>query len=227
MFDEQLRGCKDRVISPLLWLTVRLRISPTAVTVYGLMTGLAAAVVAGAGLWGVALILWILNRVLDGVDGALARRTGRCGDTGGYLDILADFAVYAALPLGIAVGADGHDPTASVVPIESVWPAVAVLLASCYVNAASWMYLAAVLEKRAAVEHNEPASARRTAVVMPKGIVEGAETIAFYTAALLVPRHAALLFWILAALVLLTAVQRLSWWLRSAAGSRRSSGLPV
>lgn len=227
MFDEQLRGWKDRVISPLVRLSARLGIGPAAVTASALAIGLSAAVAAGAGRWGLALLLWIMNRVLDGVDGALARSTGRCSDTGGYLDIVADFLVYAALPLGIAFGTGGQYPTTEAMSIGSVWPAVAALLAACYVNAASWMYLSAILEKRAAAARTEPASERRTAVVMPRGIVEGAETIAFYTAALLMPRHAALLFWSLAALVLLTAVQRVSWWLRSAARRRRSAGSPV
>ena len=50
----------------------------------------------------IALLLILLNRVADGVDGAIARRLGST-DLGGYLDILCDFIFYAAVPLGFAL----------------------------------------------------------------------------------------------------------------------------
>lgn len=198
MFDDRLRSIKDIPLRPLVRLAAGARVSPTAVTVVGLIAGLAAAVTAAASHWTPATVLWIVNRLLDGLDGALARATGSGSDAGGYMDILADFVVYAAIPLGIAAGASQ----------AAVWPAAAVLLATCYVNAASWMYLAAILEKRGRYE------SRRTAVAMPRGFVEGAETIVAYTIALLLPRYAAIVFWLLAVLVLLTATRRAAWWLR-------------
>ena len=62
------------------------------------------------------------------------------------------------------------------------------LVASFYVNAASWMYLAALLEQR-----NDGAAARgeTTAVTMPPGLIGGAETVAFYAAFLALARVSA------------------------------------
>ena len=78
--------------------------------------------------------------MLDGLDGTLARVPARQTDFGGYLDILLDFAVYTAVPTGLALGL-GTAPALA---------ACAVLVGSFFVNAASWMYLSAVLERRGA-----------------------------------------------------------------------------
>lgn len=86
--------------------------------------------------WG--FLGWFLNRLFDGLDGSLAREQDAASDFGGYLDIVLDFAVYAAIPLGLALGQ----------PAAANFVALALLLASFYVNAASWIYLAALLEKR-------------------------------------------------------------------------------
>ena len=45
-----------------------------------------------------ALFFFILGRIMDGVDGNLAHRTGRT-DFGGFLDIVFDFISYSLIPL--------------------------------------------------------------------------------------------------------------------------------
>ena len=59
----------------------------------------------------------LLNRLIDGLDGAIARQGGPT-PFGGYLDIVCDIAFYAAVPLGFALAA----------PANALWAAV--LLAS-------------------------------------------------------------------------------------------------
>jgi phosphatidylglycerophosphate synthase len=142
-----------------------------------------------------------VNRVLDGLDGTLARVQGRQTDLGGYVDLLLDFVVYAAIPIGLAVGL-GDDRTLV---------AALVLLASFYVNAASWMYLSAVLERRDA---GTRARGELTTVAMPPGLIGGTETMVCYAAFFLLPRYLVPLFWLMSSLVLLTAVQRLAWAVR-------------
>ena len=58
--------------------------------------------VISSGYYAMGLILFGVNRLLDGLDGALARRTSAT-DLGAYLDIVLDFIVYAGIPLGFAV----------------------------------------------------------------------------------------------------------------------------
>lgn len=197
MIDKALREPKETAMALLVRGPVR-RIHPTAVTIVAAGAGLAAAVAAWQGAFWPALGLWALNRALDGLDGTLARLTGRQSDLGAYLDIVLDHVVYAAIPLGLAM-ADGG---------AQAFLALAALLSSFYVNAASWMYLAAILEKRQA---GAAARGELTGVTMPAGLVEGAETVLFYTLFLLFPGAIAPLFWLMAALVAATAAQRVAW----------------
>jgi hypothetical protein len=85
---------------------------------------------------------------------------------------------------------------------------LSLLLASFSVNAASWMYLAAILKKR---ELGARATGERTSVTMPGGLIGGSETIVLYSVFLLLPGYRVPLFLLTAALVALTIVQRLVW----------------
>src|SRR5690606_34515966 len=123
-----------------------------------------------------ALLFWILNRLCDGLDGALAREQGKKTDLGGYLDILSDFFVYASLPLGIMLGLSAWDP-GTLAPSMTAWPALASMLAAFYLNAASWMYLSGLMEKKGMQAASPDAPAQPTSLAMPPGIAEGFETI--------------------------------------------------
>lgn len=194
MFDIPLRKFKDQVGAPL---AQRLSgVSPIIITVVALVAGLLAAWFAFAQFYSVAFGFWILNRVLDGLDGLMARMHDKQSDFGGYVDILTDFIVYATLPIGLVAGS----------PSSERYLALAFMLASFYVNTASWMYLAAILEKRAAHD-----SDTQTTIVMPAGIIGGFETIIAYGIFLLFPSYATILFSIFAVLVLITILQRLYW----------------
>lgn len=207
VFDDSLRKVKDSLIEPVAAAATHIGLRPIPVTLIAAGVGIAAAICAGFGLWLPALVFWLCNRVLDGLDGALARRQGRSSELGAYLDIMSDFFVYAALPLGIALGqyTAGQGSSGQAIP-ELLWPLTAFLLASFYVNAASWMYLAAIIEKRGAQgEH-------LTSLVMPRGLIEGTETIVFFTLVLLVPGWTPVLFGVFALLVLISALQRMFVW---------------
>lgn len=194
MFDTYLRNQKDRIGEPL---AKRLRsVHPQTITLVALLIGLAATFMAARGWYLWALALWLLNRALDGLDGLLARLHGHQSDFGGYLDILIDFVVYAALPIGLVLST----------PTPERYLVLALMLAVFYVNTASWMYLAAILEKRHA---REPETT--TTVVMPAGLIGGFETIVAYCIFLLFPNAMAILYSIFSALVLITIFQRLFW----------------
>ena len=162
------------------------------VTWLAFLAGIVAAAFAyfGSVPWSVGL--WLLGRVLDGLDGAIARESGSQSDYGGYLDIVLDIVVYAAVPLALAFGQGSPNAVA----------AAAVLMGAFYINVGSWMYLSALLEKRLAAGINP------TSVVMPAGLVEGSETVAFYTLFLLIPGLLIEFFLVMAALTLLTALVR-------------------
>ncbi len=203
MIDKYTRIAKDLLLNSVVRLFARLGITPLKVTVLGFIAGTAAAAAAAFGYWTAALLLWFFNRILDGIDGSLARKTGTVQEYGAYLDIMLDFVVYAALPIGIALG------VSDMLIGEFLWQSVSLLLAAYYINSASWMYISAIQEKRSMMPETP------TSIAMPAGIIEGTETILFYTLALIFTEYAVIIFFIFALLVLLTAVVRAAWWIRN------------
>jgi phosphatidylglycerophosphate synthase len=185
VFDHFLRARKDRLLAPIARRVGR-RVSPSTITILAFLVGVAAALSAARGAYVIALGLWWANRLLDGFDGTLARVAGTARALGAYLDIVLDFVVYAAIPLGLVLS----------LPDPRVPLAAALLLASFYVNAATWMALSTTPDKS------------------PPGLIAGAETIVFYTLFLALPGQVVLLFRIMTVLVAFTAVQRLVWAVR-------------
>ncbi len=197
VLDPIVRPLKDSFLRPL---ARRLRVLPPAVvTLLALVAGLGAAGFLAAGMFLSGLGLWFANRFLDGLDGVVARENGRQSDFGGYLDILADFVVYAAVPLGLVLGMGAR---------PEQWLALVVLLSSFYVNTASWMYLAALLEKRSAGAATRGES---TSITMPDALVGGTETVVLFSLFILLPAYLVPLFWLMSALVGVSIVQRLVW----------------
>ncbi len=197
MFDLALRPVKDRALGPAADVLAP-RLGALPITAVSLVSCVAAGLLAGVGASRWAVVLWLFGRAADGLDGLVARRRGSASDLGGYLDMLADTVGYAAVPLGVAVGAGD----------EGVWTTCAVLLASFYVNALSWTYLSALLEKRGT---GVATSGEATSIRMPVGLVEGAETIVLLTVVLAWPASAAWVFALMALLVGLTVLQRARW----------------
>jgi phosphatidylglycerophosphate synthase len=200
MFDTSLRRFKDHIGEPIA--TKLSGISPNSVSLAAFALGMLTAWLAFRGWYAWALTFWLISRFLDGLDGLLARVHRKQSDFGGYLDILLDFVVYAALPIAIVASNPSLDR----------YLAVTFMLASFYVNGASWMYLAAILEKRGSQFVGDPAAPpTMTTVVMPSGLVGATETILAYCAFLIWPNQALLLFSIFGGLVVFTTLQRLIW----------------
>lgn len=192
MIDQSLRASKEFVFIPL---TARLsRIHPTTITLAAFVIGLFTVASIVLNLYHLTWIFWLLNRALDGLDGEVARRYSKQTLFGGYVDILCDMTIYALIPLALVVAN----------PSPMAWLSVGLLLASFYINAASWMFLSAVLEKRGGV--NE-----RTSIAMPTGIVEGSETILFYFTFLLFPSVFTELSIAMTVVVIATIIQRIIW----------------
>jgi len=217
VFDARLRPLKDRLLAPLAAL-IGHRLSPNTLTVLALVPGLAAAYLAWTGHPGWAVAMWALNRLLDGLDGALARHTDRQSDLGGYLDLVLDFVVYAAVPIGALAGGVAGGGSAG----AGAQIALIALLASFYVNSASWIALSAVLEKRAvgsrsmarvseATSAESTAQSDETTIAMPPGLIGGAETVLFYALLLGLPAAATNVAWVMTVGVAISALQRV-WW---------------
>ncbi len=198
MLDSTLRPVKDRILDPAVRLLIR-TVHPNHVTIAAFVFGIGAALAAAMQFRFAALALWFVNRILDGLDGAIARAAGLQSDRGGYLDIVLDFVVYAVVPFGVVYSAG----------VPGAWQALSLLFAVFYVNAASWMYLSALLEKRSAGDTSP------TSVIMPTGVVEGTETIVVFALFLLFPNRFVLLALIMSGLTLIGAAQRVIWGMRN------------
>lgn len=200
MLDQQLRDVKETIMVPIAE-QVGARTHPNTVSLIGLGVGIAAGVAAWQGAYLLGLGLWGINRLLDGLDGTLARRYKKQSALGGYIDIMLDFVVYAFIPVMMAVGQNS----------TPVFLAALFLLATFYVNAASFLALSAVLERRnlGAVQRGE-----KTTFTMPAGMVEGTETIAFFVAFFLFPGHLTLLFTLMGIALVYTIGQRMAWAVR-------------
>ena len=195
MFDTALRRLIDPSLNRAGAALAARGIGADQVTLAGLALGLGAAAALALGLPGwVALVPLLASRLADGLDGAIARARGKT-DFGGLLDIACDFAFYGAIPLAFAI----RDP-ANAVP-------AAFLLFSFYVNAASFLGFATMAAKRGL----ETRAQGEKSLYYAAGLLEGAETIAFFLLLCLFPGFFAPLAWAFGALCLATAVLRLLW----------------
>ncbi len=163
------------------------------VTLAGFVLGLGAAGAIWAGSFGLALVLIVLSRLADGLDGAVARAT-RKTDFGGYIDIAADFAFYGAVPLAFAL----HDPGNAT--------AAAFLLASFYVNGTSFLGYAILAEKR----QMQTTAQGSKSLYFSNGLLEGSETIGFFLLLCLFPAAFGPLAWGFGVLCLATAGLRIA-----------------
>ncbi len=192
MLDPVLR----RWIDPPLdragaWIATR-GISANELSLAGLAVGLSAVPLLAFGHYGLALVVILLNRLLDGLDGAVARHS-RPTALGGYLDIVCDMAFYAAVPLGFALAQ----------PENAVWAAL--LLASFVCTCASFLGRAIVAAGRG---EPDTGTRGRKSFFHAAGLMEGTETILAFILFCLFPGFFPWLAGVVALLCFWTAVVR-------------------
>jgi phosphatidylglycerophosphate synthase len=196
-----LDGLARRLLNPALDRMGRALaargVAADALTFAGLALGLASALAVAGAADALALLAFALNRLLDGLDGAVARATERT-DRGGFLDIVLDFVTYGAIPLAFAL----RDPPANAL-------AAAVLLFAFYVNGASFLAFAAVAAKRGL----ETSLRGLKSIYFTAGLAEGTETVLAFVAMILWPGHFPIIAVAFAGLTLMGAVARvtLAW----------------
>jgi phosphatidylglycerophosphate synthase len=192
MLDTTVRPLLNPILNALARVAIALGLSANAVTALGALVGVGAAVAIAAQHYGLALALVATNRILDGVDGAVARHHG-VSDWGGYFDIVSDYVFYAAVPLGFAFA----DPEANALP-------AAALLASFCLTCSSFLAYAIIAEKRGL----ETSAHGRKSFFYSTGLIEGTETVVMLLVMTALPDLFPVLAWSFALLCLLTAVQR-------------------
>lgn len=195
MFDGVMRKVIDPFVNDWGQKLATKGWTADSITLTGLGLGIVASVLIAAGLPGwLALLPLLAGRVADGLDGAVAR-AGTKSDFGGYLDIMADFLIYGAVPLAFAL----RDPDGNAL-------AAAFVLFSFYVNGASFLGYSVLAEKRGL----QTSSRGVKSLYFTSGLLEGTETILFLSAICLWPAAFAPMAWVFGALCLVTAAARLA-----------------
>lgn len=197
-----LDGAARRILDPGLEAAgrrlVAAGVGADAVTWAGFAIGIAAAGAIAREAYAIGLVLILVSRLCDGLDGAVARQAGKT-DLGGYLDIVLDFAFYGLVPLAFVVAR----------PENAL--AGAVLIFSFYANGASFLAFAIIAEKRGIEgEARGPKSLHFTT-----GLAEATETIFVFCLFCLWPSAFAPMAYFFAAICLLTAASRIALAMRS------------
>ncbi len=195
MLDTWVRALLRPPLDAAGRMLARHGIPATALTGAGWAAGAGACAATALRAWPVALSLWLANRLLDGLDGPTAR-AGIPTDAGGFLDIVADFSVYAGILVGLAVALPGARL------------ACGALLAAYYVSGTAFLALSSLAERRRQQLGDE------RSLRFVGGLAEGTETVAAYVLLLILPQHAVIIIWAFTAAVALTAAQRIGYGVR-------------
>ena len=167
-------------------------ISADGITLVGFAIGVLALPFLALGWYGAALVAIVVNRLFDGLDGALARRRGLT-DAGGFLDIALDFLFYALVPVGFILA----DPAANAV--AGGW-----LLFAFMGTGSSFLAFAALAAKH---QIDNPGYAHKSFYYLG-GLTEGTETILLFVLGCLFPAWFAWMAWVFGSLCWLTTFNR-------------------
>jgi phosphatidylglycerophosphate synthase len=170
MLDAYMRRVIDPPLDRIGRRLARAGISANAVTVAGFVVGLLAIPLLAAQWYGPALVAILVNRLADGLDGAVARHTSLT-DFGGYLDIVCDFIVYAGVAFGFVLARP-----------ENAVPA-AFLILSFVGTGTSFLAFAILAAKRGLTSE----SRGRKSLYYLGGLTEGTETMVTFAAFCLFP----------------------------------------
>ena len=196
MFDARLRPLIDPPLNRAGQRLAARGITANQLTALGILAGLAAAGAILLGQFPAAIALILASRLLDGLDGAVARATAKT-PFGGYLDIVGDFLFYVSVPLAFGLA----DPA-------NLKPAM-LLLASFALTGVSFLAFASI----AAEQRLETRAHGEKSFFYSTGLAEGGETILAFLLMALFPAQFPLIASIFAALCGLTVLQRslLAW----------------
>jgi phosphatidylglycerophosphate synthase len=101
MFDRHILAVSKPLVEGIAKSLHRHGNTANQISITGFVLGMLAAVLISHGNISLAIFPLLMNRLLDGLDGSVARIAGAT-DRGAFLDITLDFLFYAAVPLAFA-----------------------------------------------------------------------------------------------------------------------------
>lgn len=192
MIDARLLPLQRMLMQPPARWLVACGVRADHITLIGCGIGLLAALAAASEMYPLALLGLALNRMADGLDGAVARLTAPT-DRGAFLDIALDFVFYAAFPIGFVFA----DPANNGLP-------GAVLIACFVLTGTSFLAFSIIAERRSLQAADFPTKG----IYYLGGLAEGAETIAVFAAFCLFPNAFPWIAWGFSAVCIVTAATR-------------------
>ncbi|WP_350602783.1 CDP-alcohol phosphatidyltransferase family protein [Pseudoalteromonas sp. SMN1298-MNA-CIBAN-0114] len=178
MLDKFITPIIKPLLTPVVMLMHKRGITADQLTVVGFLVGLLAVPLLAFEMWYGALVAIALNRILDGLDGALARYANQSSSAGGFLDITLDFLFYAAIPLGFILANPEQNAIAG-----------SLLLATFIGTGSSFLAFAIAAEK---FKLEKPQFKYKSFYYL-NGLTEGTETIALFIAFCIWPQHFAVM----------------------------------
>lgn len=193
MLDGLVRSKIDPVLSSFgRWLAVR-GATANSVTILAWSTGVVATISIAYEYYITGMIILLLSRIADGLDGAVAKAS-KTTDFGGYLDIVLDFFFYGAIPLGFVFANPGENAVAG-----------AILIFSFYFNGSTFLAYSALAEKR---QHTSEVRGVKS-LYFTTGLAEATETIAVFVLFCLFPDWFSEIAYIFAAVCFYTSLSRI------------------
>jgi phosphatidylglycerophosphate synthase len=192
MFDARLQPLQRRLLAAPARLAVQRGLHADEISIAGFLIGLLVVPALWLGSFKIALLILLLNRLADGLDGEVARATGAT-DRGAFLDIGLDFVFYAMLPLGFAL----------LNPAQNALPAL-VLVVSFVGTGSSFLAFSVIAAKRGLSADAYPSKG----IYYLGGLTEGAETITIFTLMCLFPQAFPMLALLFASACALTTLLR-------------------
>jgi phosphatidylglycerophosphate synthase len=181
VIDIQLRALLNKAYKPFGII----KLNPNLISFVGFMFGIAAFALVLVDYKIVALLLFLINRILDGIDGTVARRQHKETEFGKILDLYFDFIIYALIPIGVAIHTGKKEDLI----------VCCFLITSFYINAGT---------QTTAGSPREQSLKRKNFI-----LIEGFETIVFIVFILLFPNLFFITSLIFAGLVFCTSLIRL------------------
>ena len=167
-------------------------ISANQVTLAGFLLGMTAIPLLAFEHYYAALLAILCNRILDGLDGALAR-LGTPSDAGGFLDITLDFIFYAGIVLGFALANSEQNAL------------IACLLVFSFMGTGSSFLAYAIMAEKHRL--NNPHFPHKSLYYL-EGLAEGTETILLFVLFCLFPDYFPQLALFFASICIVTAILR-------------------
>jgi len=196
MFDRRIQKFTQKPLVLIAKIIIKL-IKPNHMTILGFILGLLMCVLVFFQFYLTALILLVLNRLCDGLDGTMARLTIP-SPLGGYLDIVFDFTIYSGFVLAFGLS-------------NSNYTIISMVLLFLYIGTGTTFLARAAIQTQLdkIPESSDSKKELPKSFYYSSGLIEGTETTIFMVLCLLLPNFYIFISIIFGILCLITFVSRI------------------